>query len=973
LPRDRQGARALRQIATAIEAGVRETLDNRMRLLRRLSWMVCVVTLAVFGPCPAAAQETVNYASVSGRVVDASGAVLPGATITARHVNTGVTTTVVTDEGGRFRFAYLPIGPYTVTTHLAGFDDVTTQVTLSAGGAVDLPVTLAVSGVETSVTVTGEAPVIEAARSQVAATVGRTEVRNLPLNGRQALDLALVVPGVAPANVGGGTQLFPETSAVPGVGLSVGAQRNFSNSFVVDGLSANDDAAGLSAMAYGVDAIDEFQVVSSGGQAELGRALGGYVNVVTRSGTNTTHADAYGFWNDDALNAPNALLGDTLPTSQRQYGGSVGGPISRNRTFYFVNAEERSLDQSGLVRIAPANVDAINTRLQQSGYRGPLVTTGIYPNPVGTTTTLAKIDHAASNADRLSVRYSLYRVDADNARGAGALNAPTASSGLQDLDQALAVGNVWTISPRIVNETRAQVASSRLDAPPSDPIGPAVSIAGVASFGTSSGSPTRRRNRLYEVVNNLSYQAGAHAVRAGVDLLYNDLSITYPRSARGAYAFPSLDAFLAGAYSNAGFTQTFGTSTVDLTNPNVGVYVQDEWKARDRLTLNAGVRYDLQFLETIHTDTDNVSPRLGFAWLPDASRRTVIRGSAGIFYDRVLLRPLANALLSANNTTDLDQLRQVAVSLSPAQAGAPVFPAILDAPVPSVTLPNLSTMDRDIQNASSTQASLEIERQLGASMTVSAAYEYLRGRHLIASINQNVPTCVASGGNNGCRPNPDYANNSQYSSVGDSDYHALLVSFVQRPAAWGHYRVSYTLSKSMNDVGEAFFNGPTNPFDIHDDWGRSDDDRRHQFVVDGAVTIPSGPATSWWRAVGRGLQVSGMLQYYSAPPINITSGTRTIWGTAARPIVDDAFIPRNAGTGGDFFSVSLRISRHFQAGRARIEALAEAFNLFNRVNVLALNGNFGSGAYPADPLPSFGDVTAVGDPRNWQIGLRVGF
>jgi hypothetical protein len=944
-----------------------------MMSLRAAPWIVCVATLAVFGASGVAAQETVNYASVGGRVIDASSAVLPGATVTARQVNTGVTTTVVTDGGGRFRFAYLPIGPYTVTVHLAGFEDAETQITLSAGGAVDLPITLAVSGVQTSVTVTGEAPVIEAARSQVAATVGRTEVRNLPLNGRQALDLALVVPGVAPANVGGGTQLFPETSAVPGVGLSVGAQRNFSNSFVVDGLSANDDAAGLSAMAYGVDAIDEFQVVSSGGQAELGRALGGYVNVVTRSGTNVTHADAYGFWNDDALNAPNALLGDKLPTSQQQYGGSVGGPIVRNRTFYFVNAEQRTLDQSGLVRIAPPSVDAINARLQQSGYGGPAVTTGIYPDPVRTTTTLVKIDHAASNADRLSLRYSLYHVDADNARGAGALNAPTASAGLQDVDQALAVGNVWTISPRVVNETRAQVASSRLDAPPTDPIGPAVSISGVASFGTSSGSPTARRNLLYEVVDNLSYQAGAHAIRAGVDLLYNDLTITYPRSSRGAYAFSSLDAFLAGRYDNAGFTQTFGDSTIAQTNPNMGVYVQDEWKALDRLTLNAGVRYDLQFLETIHTDTDNVSPRLGFAWLPTASRRTVVRGSAGIFYDRILLRPLANALLSANNTTDLRQLRQIGVSLSPAQAGAPMFPAILAAPVVSVTLPNLTTMDPDIQNAASTQASLELERQLGPSTTVSAAYEYLRGRHLIASINQNVPTCTATGGNNGCRPNPDYANNSQYSSVGDSDYHALLVSFVQRPASWGHYRVSYTLSKSMNDVGEAFFNGPIDAFDIHEDWGRSDDDRRHQFVVDGAVTIPSGPAASWWRAIGRGLQVSGMVQYYSAPPVNITSGARTIQGTTARPVVDGAFIARNAGTGGDFFSTSMRISRTFQAGGARIEVLAEAFNLFNRVNVLAVNGNFGPGAYPTDPLPSFGQITAVGDPRNWQIGVRVGF
>jgi hypothetical protein len=310
----------------------------------------------------------------------------------------------------------------------------------------------------------------------------------------------------------------------------------------------------------------------------------------------------------------------------------------------------------------------------------------------------------------------------------------------------------------------------------------------------------------------VSHQAGAHAVRAGLDVIHNDNAITFPRSIRGAYVFSSLANFLAGAYNASGFTQTFGASIVSQHNPNVGAYVQDEWKPTSTLTVNAGVRYDLQFLESIKTDTNNVSPRIGFAWVPSESRRMVVRGSGGLFFDRIPLRAVANALLSAGNTTDVRSLRQTTITLSPQQQGAPVFPNILVAPAPSVTLPNLTTMDRDIQNAYSQQASVEVERQIGGSATISAGYQYLRGRNLLIQINQNVPTCAASGANNGCRPNSEYANNNQYSSKAASNYHGMHVSFVQRPGQRGHYRISYSLSKSMNNVGENFFSSPLDPF-----------------------------------------------------------------------------------------------------------------------------------------------------------------
>ena len=940
-----------------------------MRWLRVVAYVA-----ACAGALPAAAaQQSIDLGSISGRVTDSSGAVLPGAQIAARHLDTNLINRAVADREGRFRLPYLRVGSYEIRISHDGFDESVHHLAVSAGSAFELPVTLTLGGLATNVTVRADVAVLDAARSQIAATVSETEVKALPMNGRNFLELALLVPGVAPANTGS-TQLFPETSAVSGVSLSVASQRNLSNNFIVDGLSANDDAAALTGMTFSLDAIAQFQVVTSGAQAELGRALGGYVNVVTRSGTNVVRGTAYNYVRDDRLTEEHPLLKARLPMNQLQYGGSAGGPFLANRTFYFANVEQRRLDQSGLTTISAASVSEVNARLAAVGYPGPLIATGIYPNPLDSTNALAKLDHQVGGRAHTSVRYSLYDVGAENSRGAGGLSAPSASAGLDNVDHAVAASSTWTMSARTALETRAQVVHSDLRAPATDPTGPAVSIAGVAAFGTSSTSPTRRVNTLYQFVNSLSHQAGAHAVRVGADVLHNVNRITFPRAVRGAYTFASLASFLAGEYNNAGFTQTFGVPDVGQTNPNVSIYAQDEWKVGSRVTLNLGLRYDLQILDTVATDTNNVSPRIGIAWSPFEARRTLIRASAGLYYDRVPLRALANALLSAGNTTELSNLRQLTVALSPAQAGAPAFPRILPGVVPAVTPVNLTTMDRNLQNAHSRQASVELVQELGDGTSVAVGYQYLRGLDLLMSVNQNVPACVATGSNNGCRPNPNYGNNSQYSSVGDSNYHGLHASYIQRPARWGHYRIAYTFSKSMNNVGEFFFSSPIDPLDLSRDWGRSDDDQRHRLVISGALLTPMDPATRFLEQVTNGFQVSGSLQVYSAPPLNITSGLTTVQGTAARPIVAGDFIERNAGAGSRFLSLNLRVSRTFRlGGRAQLEALAEGFNLTNHLNVLARNTNFGPGAYPTHPSPAFDQVTAVSDPRSFQLGARFRF
>ena len=253
------------------------------------------------------AQETLNNASVTGRVVDPTGAAVPQITVTALEPATNQTYTTHTDTQGRFRLPFLPIGQYRISSQAPGFAVAARDIELSVGSAFDLTLQLAMAQTTSAVQVSAEPPVVEIDRSQIAETVQQAEVQNLPFEGRNYLDLALLLPGVSPTNPAS-TQTLAETSEVVGQGYSVNSQRNFSNSFIVDGLSNNDDAAGVAGNVYSMDVVREFQVVTSGGQAEFGRALGGYFNLVTKSGTNQSHGTAYGFLRNQRLNAPHQFL-----------------------------------------------------------------------------------------------------------------------------------------------------------------------------------------------------------------------------------------------------------------------------------------------------------------------------------------------------------------------------------------------------------------------------------------------------------------------------------------------------------------------------------------------------------------------------------------------------------------------------------------------------------------------------------------
>ena len=897
------------------------------------------------------AQQAITTASVTGRVTDPSGAPITGATITIVNVERNERQQTLTSSGGVYRFLSLTVGPYELSIAADGFATKTIPLTLSVGEARDVSVSLAVAGVDEHVDVSFNTTVLELRRTQVADLVSPSEIDELPLNGRNYLDLALLTPGVS-RTIQRNTERFAETSAVPGTGISVAGQRNLNNTFLVDGVSANDDAAGLAGTYFAEDVIREFQVVTSGGIAEFGRASAGIVNVVTRSGSNTLHGRAYGFYRDDVLDARNPLATRKDPLNQAQYGATFSGPLTRDRMFWFTNFERTQSDKTGIITVTDVNVAAINSVLDTVGYPGPRIGTGEFATGFDTNNLFGRVDYSFSPASRLAVRYSLYDVSSENARSVGGLNTASRGTALDNRDQTVAINWLTTTASASINEFRGQATRSRLSAPPNDVIGPAVTISGVASFGTSTTSPTGRDLDVYELSDSYTMQRGNHLVKAGATVLYERLNIDFPGALQGVYSFSSMANFVAGRYTN--FQQAFGEVSQFQTNPNLGVFVQDEWRPRHDLTVNAGLRYDLQWIDDhVNTDTNNVSPRLGVAFSPGGGR-TIIRGSTGLYFDRIPLR-------AVSNTLQRDGVNYKMALLLPGQADAPAFPSVLDR-FPAGLLTNITTIDPDIQGGLGRQVSLQFERQLSSYLSASVGYLHLTGRRIIMSRNLNVPTltaaeAAATGDPNLGRPDPRFANNAQFQSIGRSQYDGMTVAINGREGPWGTLRVSYTFSKALDDAGNAFFSTPQDNFDIQDDWGRSDNDQRHRFVLSG--TAPTL----------RGVQFAYLFSYATAPPFNIQTGTDRNDDTNAndRPVG----VGRNTGEGFDAATLDLRVSRAFTIREPhRLEVIVDAFNVLNRSNFLIPNNTFGTGSFPP---PSFGQPTAASDPRQFQIGIRWSF
>jgi Carboxypeptidase regulatory-like domain len=898
-------------------------------------------------------------ASVNGTVRDPVGP-LPGAAVEIRNHETNQRWQSVADEQGRYRLLLLPAGDYHLSVTLPGYQTASVNLALGVGAQVDVPIMMKVA-FELSVDYVYDSPLVEAAKTELSSRITPKEVDTLPLNGRNYLDLALLAPNVSRTNLRT-TDRFAETSAVPGTGVSVSGQRNVNNNFVVDGLSANDDAADLAGLYLSQEVVREFEVVTSGGGAEFGRASSGTVSVVTQSGTNRRMGRAYEFFRNDAFDATNPLATRKDPLNQNQFGATFGGPIVRDRTFWFANGERTQQDRTGIVTIAPASIGAVNAVLDTAGYRGPRIATGNFATGYTTNTIFGRVDHQVGGTSRLQMRYNLYNVGSANARNVSGLTDVSRGTALDDTDQTLAATVVSTLSASTINEARVQYTRSRLAAPVNDSIGPAVTISGVANFGTSTSSPTARDADVVEAADTVTLQRASHLVKAGGDILYNRIGIAFPGPLQGSYTFTNLPNFQRGVYSQ--FQQAFGLTALTQSNPNVGLFAQDEWRPRRDVTLDLGVRYDLSWLpDPVLRDGNNVSPRAGLAYAP-GDGRTVIRASGGVYFDRIPLRATSNAI-------QRDGTRYQTAVLAFGQAGAPAWPSVLPAFPPGVLI-SISNINPAIQNQRSEQLAVEVERAIGSRLSAQAGYSRVRGHGIIMSHNVNVPTLTAAqaaalGIANLGRPDPRYGNIAQYDSIGDAWFNGFTASLETKREQWGRVRVSYTLSKAEDTSGNAFFQSPQTQNDILAERGPSDNDQRHRLVVSG--TIDRGLA---------GFQVGWVYASATALPFNIVTGADNNNDTTVndRP----AGVGRNSGRFPCFddlaktcgsVTLDMRLSRGMSFATTRkLELMIEAFNIFNRANVVNVNNTIGN-----NPVPSatFKQVTAVGDMRQLQLGVRCSF
>jgi carboxypeptidase family protein/TonB-dependent receptor-like protein len=976
-----------------------------------------LVLILLMLPVVVFAQARLTGSDLGGTVRDDSGGVLPGVTVTATNTATNQSRSSTTDATGNYYIAALSAGLYNVVAELSGFAPQThNAVRLQIGQRVNLDFAMR-PGTTESIVVTAAAPVVDTTQADVSSVVSQEQIDNLPTNGRNFLSFTVLTPGVT-------TDRTPQQGASATSGLSFGGQRARSNNIMVDGVDNNDPIVGAVRATFSQEAVQEFQVLTNSYSAEFGKASGGVVNIITRSGTNDPGGNVFYFLRNDSLNTKSVFEKnsgrDKAPFDQKQYGVTFGGPLVRDRTFYFLSGEKFSADTSNFVNIDPTAVTLLNAA-------GFPVANGNVPYEVKTDEYLAKLDHQWTSNRGLSARFSYAKILNENIEPFGGIVARSRGA-LQDRkDWALALSESDIYSARWINELRAQYASedqliSSLDPNCSGKCdsffegGPTVEITGIASVGRQRFTPQPRENVRYQLKDTLNFAGTHHFAKAGVDWNYIKTKKTaLPLHFGGRYIFSALpavpalgipapisalQAFAAGI--PAAYVQGYGTSGDSYEDPDIALFVQDDWTINEHWMLKGGLRYQRQWVYDIDysvstpgggtytyqipDDTNNIGPRVAVVYDPLGNGRSSVHASYGMFYDNVII---ANAQIGNGiNGTDLRTLvLRFPNSIAPWRAPGHKI-AEPTTPYPSLEI----SPDPGLETGYSNQGALGYDRMLGANMAVSFDALYVRGHHQLGTIDYNpiVPSLGA-----GRRPNDvggvagTSASVLQYTSFGETRYRGLTLTLNRRLANNYQFLVSYTLSKAEDnstDFQSAFIpqdNGrgrdPNNPtglpigFNPHSEWGPATHDQRHRLVVSGMYQFPLGInfSTIITAASGRpytplaGADVNGDGDGGAFP----SDRARTDPTNAATTV------GRNSETMKNQVVVDARLSKRFAFGSSGMafEAIIDAFNLLDRTNYTEINNIFGRGAFPSAPLPTYGVYEQALPGRQIQIGAKLSF
>ncbi len=936
------------------------------------------------------AQSQATTGNIEGRVLDPNEAAIPNATVTATNQATGLEKNVNTDDEGNFRLILLPPGSYMVRATAANFSQSEVKdVPVTVGGKTPLDLKLGVTGVQSEILVADELPVVETTRTSVATTVNQRAVENLPVNGRNYLDFATLTPGVVRDPTRDGD-------------LSVGGQKGTLNNLQVDGADNNNTFFGQAFGRTGVrppyqfseESVQEFQVNQNGFSAEFGRAGGAVINVVTRSGTNEFHGGGFEYFRDESLNANTPNLKATQaqafqlglradnnkrpPSQINQFGGRLGGPIVKNRAFFFATYD-------GQRQKLPNPVEPPNFFTAAAATARPLLTPllGTYQVNRDQDVFLLKGDIIINQSNNLSLRFNKQNFTGVNNEFTGPLAVEEHSGDSLARTFTFSGTLASTLTSTIVNELRFQFARDKEpgEANSDLPESQIQTGQGFLLIGRNNFSPRETTLKRTQFIDNVSIVRGRHNFKGGIDLNFDRIFNFFPGFFTGQYTFNSYADFAANR--PARFQQRFGVAgtsgaTTFPDSTDYAFFLQDDWRVTPKLTINAGLRFDYQALarpplqnpdpvllaagfDTSRQpkDNNNFAPRFGFSYAFD--NKSVLRGGYGIFYGRTTAIVLGTAHSGNGIQTTGVNLTCTTTPANP----CPAYPGIFaTAPASGSLRPDLFLFPEGYAQPYVQQARLGYEREVFADTSLSVTYLFFRGVHLTRTRDVNLFPPVATQALDpvanvayfvqrfpATRPFANYGRISLFESTGNSVYHGLATQLQRRFSRGFQFTASYTYSFAFDDKPDQTAVVPgggddakvvQNSYDIRDDFRAADSDLRHRLVISPVYEFGrfTGSDNAVLRALLSDYTLSGIAQLQSGFAYTALVGADLNRdGNARNDRVPGS--ARNSFYTPPTYQFDARLTRNIRLGEERrLRLIVEGFNIFNRANLATVNTNY---------------------------------
>jgi outer membrane receptor protein involved in Fe transport len=875
--------------------------------------------------------------SISGTITDKTGAALSGSEVTISSPQTGLTRTVTTDDSGNFSVPELPLGNYNVAAKKQGFRTGTlTNVAVAVSESTSANITLQPGEVSETVEVTAAAPLIETTTDNLGGTIQGEQAAQLPVNGGDFVKLLTLVPGATgdPSQAGDSPGSFGLFSA--------NGSRGRSNNYLLDGTDMNDGYRNLPAIneagVFGtpavilpIESIAEVPVIS-GAEAEYGRNSGAIVNLVTRSGTNTLHGSAYEFFRNNALDARNYF--NAKPIKQdafhnNQFGGSLGGKIVRDKTFFFV-AYEGQRESVGIPSLAvvPSDADIATAIADNGGVVNPVIagllalhpypTPNLPPNPSGqnleastlgsnsVNSVIGKIDQNIGTSNTISGRYFYGQSDQSFPLALlGGNVLPGNNTVTPTHVQVLSLSATHIFSPRLLLEVRGgwnryaqqffpedhsfdpNSIGLNTTSNPQDFGLPIIAISGFANIGSNNSLPRGRVDTNWQFFTNMSYSTGAHSYKFGYEFRRTFVDGFFDAGHRGKFSFASLDDFIAGNISSG--SQSIGFSNRDTFQNNHALYGQDSWKLTRKLTFNYGLRWDYYGVigeqknrfsnfdtataslvipkQLYPRDLNNFSPRISFAYDVFGRGRTIVRAGFGVFYDAFSQDFFVGQLpFNTSNAGVGYNGTGVAPILFSSSPVATLEPGVRVFPADTFTASDVSTVDQKVRTPYYENFNLNVQQQLTQYAAFDIGYVGSVGRKLFRTLDINEANPAT-----GLHPFPNNTIINQLETTSSSNYNSLQTSLKLNVGKSLNATFNYTWSHSIDDAsdGQEYVpnaSQPDNSFNTRANRASSNFDTRNRFT--GYLTY-NFPNSRSMPHLGSGWSINSVITHSTGQPFTV--------------------------------------------------------------------------------------------------------